>query len=92
MSNVIELLERMGQDASLQSTEEQCIAIKSSGLEENIKEPLLKKDLIKLKKELDICPDVVCIFFPAEDEPEKDSPEKESPKEDESEIKSVANG
>ncbi|QDO85479.1 hypothetical protein FM037_22260 [Shewanella psychropiezotolerans] len=91
MSNIIQLLERMGKDANLQSREMQLHTINTSNLEANIKEPLLKSDLIKLKKELDVCPDIFCVFFPAEDEPEKDSTEKESPKEDESELKSVVN-
>ncbi|MEZ9593049.1 hypothetical protein AB4298_00285 [Shewanella sp. 10N.261.52.F9] len=90
MSNIIQLLERMGQDASLQSFEQQQIAINESNLDENTKQYLRKSELVELKKQLDICPDVVCIFFPAEDEPKQDESE-ESPAEDADDIKLIAN-
>ncbi|MCK8044648.1 hypothetical protein MSG37_07105 [Shewanella sp. 1CM18E] len=90
MSNIIQLLERMGQDASLQSFEQQQIAINESNLDERTKQSLSKNELIELKKELDICPDIYCVFFPAEDEPKQDESE-ESPAEDADEVKLIAN-
>jgi len=78
MSNVIELLERMGKDASLQTQQSFEKAIQESELTSELKQTLINRDDISLKRELDICPDVVCIFLPAEDEkPNEDSDEDE---------------
>ncbi|RTR29717.1 hypothetical protein [Shewanella atlantica] len=78
MSNVIELLERMGQDASLQTQQSFEKAILESELTSELKQSLINRDDISLKRELDVCPDVVCIFLPAEDEkPNEDSDEDE---------------
>ena len=68
MSNIIQLLERMGQDASLQTETNFEQAIAESALTESLKQALINKDDISLKRELDVCPDVVCIMLPAEDE------------------------
>ncbi|MCL1146791.1 hypothetical protein L2747_12355 [Shewanella marinintestina] len=68
MSNIIQLLERMGQDASLQTETNFEQAIAESALTESLKQALTNKDDISLKRELDVCPDVVCIMLPAEDE------------------------
>ncbi|WP_394147241.1 hypothetical protein [Shewanella atlantica] len=68
MSNVIELLERMGKDASLQTQQSFEKAILESELTSELKQTLINRDDISLKRELDICPDVVCILLTPEDE------------------------
>ncbi|MCL1137924.1 hypothetical protein [Shewanella pneumatophori] len=83
MSNIIQLLERMGQDASLQTETNFEQAIAESALTESLKQALINRDDISLKRELDVCPDVVCVLLPAEDDEEKT---EDSPKEDETEI------
>ena len=77
MSNIIQLLERMGQDASLQTETNFEQAIAESALTESLKQALINKDDISLKRELDVCPDVVCILIPAEDEETDDKKEKD---------------
>lgn len=76
MSNVIELLERMGQDASLQTQQSFEKAILESELTSELKQSLINRDDISLKRELDICPDVVCILLPADDEEKPDESEE----------------
>lgn len=89
MSNIIQLLERMGQDADLQSQANVEKAIAESKLSTTLKASLLNRDNISLKRELDVCPDVVCLMVPAEDEEPEN---KEEPKEENVEIKSIVNG
>ncbi|GIU41392.1 hypothetical protein TUM4438_05460 [Shewanella sairae] len=68
MSNIIQLLERMGQDASLQTAEQYNSAINAAELSSELKQSLLTKNIPSLEKQLDICPDIYCVFLPAEDE------------------------
>lgn len=77
MSSVIELLEQMGQNAALQNQTSFEQAIEQSDLSDNLKTSLLNRDDISLKRELDVVPDVKCVFLPAEDEDKKDEEEKE---------------
>ncbi|WP_028766355.1 hypothetical protein [Shewanella fidelis] len=84
MSNIIQLLERMGQDASLQTETNFEQAIAESALTESLKQALINKDDISLKRELDVCPDVVCILIPAEDEDEETDDKKEKDENNES--------
>ncbi|WP_394199893.1 hypothetical protein [Shewanella waksmanii] len=73
MSSVIELLEQMGQNAALQNQTGFEQAINDSDLNPNLKTSLLNRDDIRLKRELDVCPDVVCAMIPAEDDEATDS-------------------
>ncbi|WP_179023819.1 hypothetical protein [Shewanella sp. Scap07] len=81
MSSVIELLEQMGQNAALQNQTSFEQAIEQSDLSDNLKTSLLNRDDISLKRELDVVPDVVCAFLPAEDEKEEKKEKDESPSE-----------
>ncbi|WP_028773237.1 hypothetical protein [Shewanella waksmanii] len=81
MSSVIELLEQMGQNAALQNQTGFEQAIEQSDLSDNLKTSLLNRDDISLKRELDVVPDVKCIFAPAEDE-KKDGAKEEDKKDD----------
>ncbi|MCL1041856.1 hypothetical protein L2712_09410 [Shewanella marisflavi] len=77
MPNIIQLLERMGQDATLQNEANFQQAITESTLSTTLKASLLNRDDISLKRELDVCPDIVCIMLPAEDEPEQEEEREE---------------
>ena len=88
MSNIIQLLERMGQDSELQTEQSFEQAIQESALTHELKQSLLNRDDISLKRQLDVCPDVVCVLLPAEDEETKPE-QKEKPTEDKSETRSI---
>ncbi|PMG76860.1 hypothetical protein BCU84_12480 [Shewanella sp. 10N.286.51.B7] len=86
MSSIIKLLERMGQESGLtESAIEFETAITESNLNEQLKQTMLNRDIVALEKALDICPDVVCILFPA-DEEEKEQEGDTKPSEDKTEI------
>ena len=76
-SNIIQLLERMGQDANLQTPAEFEQIISESELSNELKQSLINKDAISLEKQLDVCPDVVCIMV-AHEEDDEDSTDIES--------------
>ncbi|WP_281558742.1 hypothetical protein [Thalassomonas sp. RHCl1] len=88
MSNIIQLLEKMGQEANLQDKDKLEQAIQTAELEHSLKESLLNKDKLTLERQLDICPDIVAFLFPAED----DQPQQEDDEEQKEEIRSVING
>ncbi|MFV7772055.1 hypothetical protein [Shewanella marisflavi] len=71
MSNVIELLEQIGNNAELQTQESFSQAVLNSNLSDDLKKMLLERDVKNLARELDVCSDVVCAMLPAEDEPEE---------------------
>ncbi|MEZ9593048.1 hypothetical protein AB4298_00280 [Shewanella sp. 10N.261.52.F9] len=79
MSNIIQLLERMGQDASLQTETNFEQAIAESALTESLKQALINKDDISLKRELDVCPDVVCILLAHEEDDDDDTDSESTP-------------
>jgi len=88
MSNIIQLLERMGQEANLQDKDKLEQAIETAELEHSLKKSLLNKDKSTLERQLDICPDIVAFLFPAED----DQPQKEEEEQPKEEIRAVING
>ncbi|QDO85478.1 hypothetical protein FM037_22255 [Shewanella psychropiezotolerans] len=77
MSNIIQLLERMGQDSELQTEQSFEQAIQESALTHELKQSLLNRDDISLKRQLDVCPDVVCAMV-AHEEDDEDSTDIES--------------
>ncbi|MBR9728528.1 hypothetical protein ACFOD0_03710 [Shewanella intestini] len=83
MSNIIQLLARMGQDSQLQNQAELTTAVNQAQITTELKAALLQQDVHALEKQLDICPDVVCIMVPAEDdkpdENQDKTPESETP-------------
>ncbi|ARD21323.1 MULTISPECIES: hypothetical protein [Shewanella] len=88
MSSIIKLLERMGQESGLtESAIEFETAITESNLNEELKKSMLSRDIVALEKSLDICPDVVCVLFPAEEEETKEEDKK--PSEDKTEIAAI---
>ncbi|WP_394129110.1 hypothetical protein [Shewanella maritima] len=85
MSNIIQLLERMGQDANLQTQQQLSSEIASSDISPALKQALLEQDTVSLEKQLDVCPDVQCLMLPAEDEKPKDDKESDKKPEQDSE-------
>ncbi|MGL1958678.1 MAG: hypothetical protein OCD00_15330 [Colwellia sp.] len=78
-NEVIALLEKMAADASLQNDNAINILVEQSSLTDNSKKALLNSDIITLERNLDVCPDIVCLISsPEDDEPEQeeDAPEK----------------
>lgn len=72
MSKIIQALEQIGNDAKLQN--EQAIEqwLVTTELEADQAETIINKDIISLERQLDVCPDVVCIILPAEDDDDDD--------------------
>lgn len=83
MSKVIEVLETMACDANLnsQAAVEELLNNAEINAEINAEqsEAIITKDVTSLERQLDICPDIVCVFVPAED----DEPEQETEEGDE---------
>ena len=88
MSSIIKLLERMGQESGLtESAIEFETAITESNLNEGLKQSMLRRDIVALEKALDICPDVVCVLLPADEEGEEsEEGEVEKPSKEKTEI------
>jgi len=85
MSQAIQVLEQLGQDANLQTPANIESYIATTELDNELTEALVNKDVTSLERSLDVCPDIVCIIAQPDDEPsEDDSEEKE-------EIKAVIN-
>ncbi len=79
MTQIIELLEKMGQDASLQNESKLATLIESIELPENIERAILTNDSEELAQDLNTRPNIFCGVFPAEDdEPTEGDDEKES--------------
>lgn len=83
MSKVIQVLEAMAQQAN--TDVEKLVALAEINAEQA--EAIINKDVTSLERQLDICPAIVCSFFPAED----DEPEDEEEEKTDDEIKSVVN-
>ncbi|MCE9685485.1 hypothetical protein LZP73_04535 [Shewanella sp. AS16] len=88
MSNIIQLFERMGQDAGLQNHDAQLTAIQATELTAELKQALLANDAVSLERQLNINPDIFCAMVPAEDE----QPTEEAPADEQDTIRMVANG
>ncbi|QLE84472.1 hypothetical protein FLM48_04825 [Shewanella sp. Scap07] len=69
MSTITQLLEQLGQDASLQiDTAQRHAAITSADISNELKQALIQGDSLAVKNQLDVCPDVYCVFVAHEDE------------------------
>ncbi|NKF49861.1 hypothetical protein G3R49_04650 [Shewanella sp. WXL01] len=78
MSNIIQLLERMGQDAQLQDAQQLAQEIAQAEISAEQKQALINQDTQALHDELDVCADVVCMMVPAKDDKPKDDKESET--------------
>jgi len=81
MTTVIETLAQLASDASLQTPQaiEQCLI--DNGIDEAISNTIINKDVISLERQLDVCPDIVCTVFPAEDEEKEEKDDDDSTEE-----------
>ena len=84
MSKVIQVLEAMAQ---LPHAEIEKL-VTQANITADQAEAILNKDVTSLERQLDICPEIICFFVPAEDD-EPSEQENEDDKTDES--KSVVN-
>ncbi|MCL1065727.1 hypothetical protein L2735_02750 [Shewanella olleyana] len=84
MSTIIKLLERMGNDAILTNLTEFHSAINETNLSSELKTALMNKDTNAVIKQMDVCPDIYCLLFPADENENEES--EEAPSEDKSEI------
>jgi hypothetical protein len=68
MSNVIEFLEKMGQDASLRhaSRDQILAAMMSANIDADLHAPILNADAERLENALGVQPNVCAIIFPVE--------------------------
>jgi hypothetical protein len=80
VSKVIQVLAKMASDSNFQNNEAIEALLASEEINAEQSKAIITKDLISLEKQLDICPDIVCIFIPAEDD---NSEETESESEEE---------
>ncbi len=67
MNQAVEILAKLGADA----------AVSLDALPAHIAAMFEAKDIEALKAELDVAKDIVCAFFPAEDEKDQDENEQE---------------
>jgi hypothetical protein len=82
MKNVIQVLAHMGESANLQSPEVAAEFVNQSELSAELQTALLEQDVTTLERNLDVCPDIVCIIMaPEDDEPSEDDEEQSAPKE-----------
>ncbi|MCL1043766.1 hypothetical protein L2737_00235 [Shewanella electrodiphila] len=82
MSSIIKLLERMGQDSTLTDSKESSEkAINKADINNELKQALINKDVQAIVNQLDVCPDIYCLLFPADEEEAE-----EKPAEDKTEI------
>ena len=80
MKNVTQVLASMGASAELQSPESVAEFVNRSELSAEMQTALIEQDATTLERNLDICPDIVCIILaPEDDEPEEteDAPNEE---------------
>ena len=70
MSKVMQVLEQMGSDATLQSEGAIQSLLVSAELDTEITEAIVNKDITSLERQLDVRLDMVCGVLPAEDEDE----------------------
>ena len=78
MPTVIETLVKIASDVNVQGSKEIEQLLISNNIDEAITTAILNKDIISLERQLDVCPDIVCIFVhPEDDEPKKDEDEDE---------------
>jgi len=88
MTNLVEILETLGKTSDLSNESEIKTFLESSKLDEETINAILTKNEEQLAHQLDVCPDIVCLLVPAEDD--EDS-EGDSEEQEESSIKLVIN-
>ena len=87
MNNVIRVLEKMASDSSLQNRDMVEALLTKAEISTEQSEAIITKDINLLERQLDICPDFYCAFFPAEDDKQEDEDEEST----DVETKSIVN-
>lgn len=64
----MQVLEQMGSDANCQSEDAINNLLVAAELDPEIIESIVNKEVISLERQLDVCPDIVCVVLPAEEE------------------------
>ncbi len=87
MSKVIQVLAQMANRADLQSEQALETFLSTTEINAEQNEAIITKNVTSLERQLDICPDIVCILLPAEDDAEEsDSPAEDEPENNQSII------
>ena len=68
MTAVIDTLVQLASDASLQNSSATDQLLIDNKIDKETINAIVSKDVTKLERQLDVCPDIVCILVPAEDE------------------------
>lgn len=68
MSKAIQVLAQMASDSNLQNSQEVEALLASTSIDSEQKEAIITNDVTSLERQLDICPDIVCLILPADDE------------------------
>lgn len=89
MSKVIQVLVEMASDSSLENETAINALLISNEIDTEQSAAIIGKDVTSLERQLDICPDIVCVLAPAEDDEKESTNEEEETNE---EHKSVING
>ncbi|KGJ89692.1 hypothetical protein [Colwellia psychrerythraea] len=87
MNKVIQVLEQMASDSSLQNKTDIETLLTTAKIKTGQSEAIIAKNVVSLERQLDICPDIICFLVPAEDD-DKDSETDE----DQARTQSVVNG
>jgi hypothetical protein len=87
MNNVIQVLELMASDSSFQNEQAVEALLKAAEINTEQSAAVITQDVISLERQLDICPDFYCAFFPAEDDKQEDEDEEST----DVETKSIVN-
>ena len=77
MSKVIQVLAQMASDSSLQNNESIDALLVSTDINAEQSDAIIARDVISLERQLDICPDIYCLLFPAEDDEAESNTEEE---------------
>lgn len=85
MPKVIQVLSQMGSNAALQKEDAIENLLEAAELSDEITEAISNKDITSLERQLDVCPDIVCIVAPAEnDDDDEKGDENDDDKDDSS--------
>lgn len=87
MSNVIDFLERLGQDAELCGASAEMLenALRQSGIDPALRVALLGNDQRRLEALLGVQSNVCCLIWKEDEEPKEEEEEEEEPGEEEEE-------
>jgi len=73
MTKTVQVLAQMASNASIQNPQTIEQLLIDNNIETAISEAIINKDVTSLERQLDVCPDIVCIIHtPDEDDDKKD--------------------